>query len=60
MADHRRLLSRLPERRGPEIASLEAWFAEHGQNAWNRLHDVGRSDPALIDDEAVRPAMRHC
>ncbi|HEX3133465.1 MAG TPA: hypothetical protein VHX44_07765 [Planctomycetota bacterium] len=59
MADHRRLLSRLPERRGAEIASLEAWFAEHGQNSWNRLHDVGRNDPTLIDDEAVAIATTH-
>lgn len=59
MTDHRRLLSRLPERRGPEIPSLEAWFAERGASAWNRLHDVGRGDPALIDDAALAVATAH-
>jgi len=57
--DHRRLLSCLPERRGPEVASLEAWFAAHGAQAWNRLHDVGRGDPTLIDDDAVAIAATH-
>lgn len=39
LTSHRRLLSCLPEQRGAEVASLAAWFAEHGQHSWNRLHE---------------------
>jgi hypothetical protein len=59
MPDHRRLLARLGERHQPPVEHLEAWFALHGQRAWNRLHDVGRGDPTLIDDDAVAIASVH-
>lgn len=59
MPDHSRLLSRLNQRQQPAAESLEQWFALHGQRAWDRLHDSGRADSTLIDDEVLLIATPH-
>lgn len=58
MNDHRLLLSRLSERRGDAVASIAEWFATRGAQAWNRLHDVGRGAPTLIDDAVLAIATQ--
>jgi len=56
---HHHLLSRLYDRHGPVVESLEDWFSQRGSRAWDRLHDLGRNDPALIDEEVLAAAAGH-
>ncbi|MEK7468027.1 MAG: hypothetical protein AAB074_11480 [Planctomycetota bacterium] len=48
-----RLLHYIRYWRGPEAASLDEYLEKAGQDAWNKLCDTARSQPAMIDDEVV-------
>lgn len=39
--------------RGPEVDTLEEYFSQAGQEAWNRLGDVARSSPTSVGDDVV-------
>jgi hypothetical protein len=53
-----RLLRALHDRSG-EPASLDAWL-DRGGEAWNRLRDLARSRPSLLDGEAIDTLDRRC
>lgn len=54
---HESLISRMRSHRGPEVASLDEYFAQSGVDVFHRMADVARSNPNLIDDAAVDWAM---
>jgi hypothetical protein len=50
---HQSLISRMRSHRGPEVASLDEYFAQSGQEVFNRMNDVARMSPGTVDDAAV-------
>jgi hypothetical protein len=50
---HQALISLMRSRRGPEVGTLEEYFKEKGQEAWNRLNDVAHGNPSAVDDGVV-------
>jgi hypothetical protein len=50
---HELLISRMRSHRGPEVASLDEFFAQSGQDVFNRMNDVARQSPQVVDDAAV-------
>jgi len=55
---HEHLLSRMRQHRGPEVRTLDEYFEKSGQEAFNRLNDVARQSPQLIDEDAVEWAVK--
>jgi hypothetical protein len=53
MSDHRQLLTSLRENHQPVAEDLATWFAERVGRNWDRLFQVGRRDPGLVDDDAL-------
>jgi hypothetical protein len=52
------LLSMLRGGRGPEVATLEEYFAKEGQKAWNRLNDIARGSAGSVGDDMIEWASR--
>lgn len=50
---HSALISLMRSHRGPEVSTLEEYFKQAGQEAWNQLNDVSRRRPELVDDDVV-------
>jgi hypothetical protein len=50
---HQSLISRMRSHRGPEVASLDEYFAQSGNEVFNRMNDVARTSPGTVDDAAV-------
>lgn len=56
---HRSLIAAMRSRRGPEVESLDAYLEQFGFEVFNRLNDVARSSPELVDGAAVEWAVGH-
>ena len=50
---HEHLISRMRSHRGPAASTLEEYFAQAGQEVFNRMNDVARASAKLVDDAAV-------
>jgi len=54
---HELLISRMRLHRGPEVRSLDEFFAHSGEEVFNRMNDVARQSPQVVDDAAVEWAV---
>jgi len=55
--DQKNLLSMLRTRRSPEVDTLDEYFAQAPDEAWERLFDVACSHTKALDDEALEWAI---
>jgi hypothetical protein len=55
---HELLLSRMRMHRSPDYRTLDEYFEHSPQEVFNRMNDVARQSPELVDEEAVEWAIR--
>ena len=56
---HEQLISHLRQRRQPPFKTLDEYYAEAGVEVVNRMCDVARQSPDLVDDAALDWASKH-
>jgi len=56
---HEQLISLLRQRRHPPLRTLDEYYAEAGAEVLNRMCDVARRSPELVDDAALDWADGH-
>ncbi|HVR82846.1 MAG TPA: hypothetical protein VMU54_00955, partial [Planctomycetota bacterium] len=56
---HEQLISRMRQRQQAPFKSLDEYYAEAPGEVLNRMCDVGRQSPSLVDDAAIDWALRH-
>jgi hypothetical protein len=57
--DHHILISRMRQRHDSTLKTLDEYYAEAGGEVLNRLCDVGRQNPQMIDEAAIDWAAGH-
>jgi hypothetical protein len=55
---HELLISRMRLHRASEVRTLDEYFEQSGPEVFDRLSEVGRQNPALVDDEAIEWALK--
>src|ERR1051326_2890014 len=55
---HERLISMLRSRRGSDFKTLDEYFAQAGQEVFNRMNEIARRSPDAIDEDALAWALK--
>jgi hypothetical protein len=55
---HELLISRMRSRQSSELRTLEEHFERFGLETFNRMNDVARQSPGVVDEEAVEWAVK--